>query len=218
MLASGYYKHLDQYNDGIATLPDIKKMTLWSRCRPALIALCMLWLMLCVNLHAHAAAVEVSQARIEASDDGYRLAANYSLDLSEGLKKALGEGLPVTFTAEVEISRARWYWVDEKVSKVEQTIRIAYNEWTQQYAVTINNGLQQNFSSLDAAMSLVLRPGRWLVADKNQLGNGKNYTIAVRLRMGISQLPKHFQISAFNDHNLRQISEWKRFSYKVEDK
>ncbi len=193
-------------------------MKLLSRWRPILIALCMLWLTLSFNLSAHASAVEVSQARIEASDDGYRLAANYALDLSDGIKKALGEGLPVSFTAEVEISRARWYWVDEKVSKVEQTIRIAYNEWTQQYAVTINNGLQQNFSSLDAAMSLVLRPGRWLVADKSQLGSGKNYNIAVRLRMGISQLPKHFQISAFNDHNLRQISEWKRFSYKVEDK
>lgn len=190
-------------------------MTRW---RPLFIAICLLVLTCLVSVNAHASAVEVSQARIEASDDGFRLAANYSLDLSDGLKKALGEGLPVSFTAEVEISRSRWYWVDEKVSKVEQTIRIAYNEWTQQYAVTINNGLQQNFSSLDAALSLVLRPSRWLVADKNLLNTGKIYNVAVRLRMGISQLPKHFQISAFNDHNLRQVSEWKRFSYKVEDK
>ncbi|MFZ6746417.1 DUF4390 domain-containing protein [Undibacterium sp. JH2W] len=167
---------------------------------------------------AQAADVEVKTARIEASDEGYRLAATFSLELSDSLRKAIRDGIPVSFTTEVELTRSRWYWVDEKVVRSEYTVKIAYNEWTQQYNVTINNGLQQNFASLDSALNLVTRPNRWLIADKSQLSTGANYNASVQLRMGLSKIPMHLQIPSFNDSHWSQKTEWKRFSFKAEDK
>ncbi|MCH8618060.1 DUF4390 domain-containing protein [Undibacterium sp. TS12] len=165
-----------------------------------------------------AADVEVKSARVEASDEGYRLAASFALELSDGLRKAIRDGIPVSFTTEVELTRSRWYWVDEKVVRSEYTVRIAYNEWTQQYTATINNGLQQTFPSLDAALNLVTRPNRWLIADKSILAAGANYNAAVQLRMGLSKIPMHLQIPSFNDSHWSQKTEWKRFSFKADDK
>ncbi len=165
-----------------------------------------------------AADVEVKTARIEASDEGYRLAATFSLELSDSLRKAIRDGIPVSFTTEVELTRSRWYWVDEKVVRSEYLVRIAYNEWTQQYTVTINNGLQQNFASLDTALNLVTRPNRWLIADKSLLSSGASYNVALQLRMGLSKIPMHLQIPSFNDSHWSQKTEWKRFSFKAEDK
>ncbi|MFZ6654657.1 DUF4390 domain-containing protein [Undibacterium sp. TJN19] len=166
----------------------------------------------------HAADVEVKSARLEASDEGYRMAATFAVELSDGLRKAIKEGIPVSFTTEVELTRPRWYWVDEKVIRSEHTVKIAYNEWTQQYTATVNNGFQQTFPSLDAALNLVLRPSRWLVADKGVLASGANYNGAIQLRMGLSKIPMHFQIPSFNDSNWSQKTDWKRFSFKADEK
>lgn len=162
--------------------------------------------------------MEVKSAKIEPSDEGYRLAASFSMELSEGLRKAIRDGVPVSFTTELDLTRSRWYWVDEKVIRKEYTVKIAYNTWTQQYTATINDGLQQSFPSLDTALDLVIRPSRWLIADKSMLSPGATYSVALQLRMGLSKLPMHLQVPSFNDSHWSQKTEWKRFSFKADDK
>jgi len=58
--------------------------------------------------------VEVSTARLEASDEGYRMVAAFSFELSKGLEEAITRGIPMHFTTEVELTRPRLYWFDEK--------------------------------------------------------------------------------------------------------
>ncbi len=165
-----------------------------------------------------AADVEVKSAKIEPSDEGYRLAASFSMELSEGLRKAIRDGVPVSFTTELDLTRSRWYWVDEKVIRKEYTVKIAYNTWTQQYTATINDGLQQSFPSRDTPRALVIRPSRWPIADKSMLSPGATYSVALQLRMGLSKLPMHLQVPSFNDSHWSQKTEWKRFSFKADDK
>lgn len=167
---------------------------------------------------ARAGEAEVTQARLEASEEGYRLAASFAFELSHGLEDAITKGIPMYFTTEVELTRPRWYWLDEKTLHTAQTVRIAYNLWTRQYTATINNGLQQHFTTLDEALALVLRPRRWLVADKGVLNNGASYNVAVRLRLDLNQLPKPFLITGLNNSDWRLASDWKRFTFKADDK
>lgn len=167
---------------------------------------------------AQAAEVEVTTAHIDVSDEGYRLTTAFAFELSHGLEEAINKGIPMLFTTEVELNRPRWYWFDEKTIRAEQTVRIAYNLWTRQYTAAINGSLQQNFHSLEEAMALVLRPRRWLVADKNALTPGATYNVAVRLKLDINQLPKTFVITSLNNSDWRLSSDWKRFSFKADEK
>ncbi|MCX7218888.1 DUF4390 domain-containing protein [Undibacterium sp.] len=178
------------------------------------------WLTLIAMPHGLALAneVEVTTAKIESSEEGYRIVAAFSFELSHGLEDAITRGVPMYFTTEVEMTRPRWYWLDEKTIRSQQTVRIAYNLWTRQYTAAINGSLQQNFARLEDAMALVLRPRRWLVADKNVLSSGANYNVAVRLKLDINQLPKPFLITSLNNSDWRLSSDWKRFTFKADDK
>ena len=167
---------------------------------------------------AGATEAEVTSAKLESTEEGYRISASFSFELSHGLVDAIAKEIPLSFTTEVELTRPRWYWFDEKTIRSIQTVRIAYNPWTRNYTGTINNGLQQNFATLEDALALVLRPRRWIVAEKGSLTPGAVYNVAVKLKLDLSYLPKTFLITSLNDSDWRFSSDWKRFTFKAEDK
>jgi len=177
----------------------------------------MLALMLCLgNASALAAEITVDQAAIEASNPGYRLSLAFSFELNRGLEDALTRGVPLYFTTEVQMTRHRWYWFDETSVSASRTVRISYNVLTRQYHTAISGQLQQSFSTLEDAMALVRRPPRWLIVDANTLKPGDPYTVGVRMRLDVAQLPKPFQINALNNSDWRLSSDWIEFTYKPE--
>jgi hypothetical protein len=166
---------------------------------------------------ANAAEAEVTTARIESTEAGYRLVTGFSFELSSTLEEAITHGIPMYFTTEVELTRPRWYWFDEKAAKSSQTVKIGYNTWTRQYTAAINN-VQQNYSSLEEALAWVKQPPRWQVADKGALSAGAVYNVAVRLKLDINQLPKPIQINSLNNSDWRLSTDWKRFTFKADEK
>jgi hypothetical protein len=167
---------------------------------------------------AYATEVEVTTAKLESYEDGYRMVAAFSFELSHALEEAITKGIPVYFTTDVELTRPRWYWFDEKTIRSSQTVRIAYSIWTRQYTAAINGGFQQNFPTLEDALALVLRPRRWQVSEKGGLSAGATYNVAIRLKLDINQLPKPFNITALNNSDWRLSSDWKRFTFKADEK
>ncbi|PRC93316.1 DUF4390 domain-containing protein [Solimicrobium silvestre] len=167
---------------------------------------------------AHASSIEISYARIESSDDSYRLAASFNFELTHELENVITSGIPLYFVTEVEITRPRWYWFDEKTITNEQTVRISYNVVTRQYRASVNGNFAQNYKDLDEALSLVRHPSRWMVAEKTSLSRGATYNIAVRSRLDTNQLPKPFQFNALNNSDWRLSSDWKRMTFKADEK
>lgn len=165
---------------------------------------------------ARAEGVEIRNPSVENSDEGYLLSLSFSFDLPRALDDALRRGIPLYFTTEVQVSRPRWYWFDEKTSTVSQTTRINYNVLTQQYRVSLSGGgLQQNFASLDDAMA-VLRRQRLLIAEKGVLKPGEVYEVMVRMGLDTARLPKPFQVHALNSSDWRFSSDWKQFTLRAE--
>lgn len=162
--------------------------------------------------------IEIVQAHLEPSDEGYKLSATFDFELPRGLEDAIARGFPLYFTTDVIITRPRWYWFDQITITESQTIRISYNLLTRQYRAAITDSLQQNFPTLEDALSLIKRPGRWVVAERNVLKPGQPYTVGVRIRLDVAQLSKPFQVHALNSSDWRLASEWKYFSFKAENK
>lgn len=167
-------------------------------------------------LPAHAEGVEIRSANLENSEDGYRLALEFSFELTRSLEDAVTRGIPLYFTTEVQITRPRWYWFDEKTISTSQTIRISYNVLTHQYHAAISGRLQQSFSTLEDALSLVRRPSRWIIAENGALKSGEVYNVAVRMGLDVARLPKPFQVHAMNSSDWRFSSDWKQFTFKAE--
>jgi len=145
--------------------------------------------------------VEITKAYIEAAEEGYRLTAAYSFDLSHGLEDALQYGVQLYFTTEISFTRPRWYW---------------YDVLTRQYHVTILGSVSQNFPSLDDALFFIRRPTRWVVAPRGALKVGEVYNVTVSMGMDRNYLPKPIQVSAFNNSEWTLASQKKTFQYRAE--
>ena len=48
-------------------------------------------------------------------EDGFVLNAEFDVAINATLEEALQKGMPLYFVLEFELSRPRWYWLDEKV-------------------------------------------------------------------------------------------------------
>jgi hypothetical protein len=167
----------------------------------------------------HAAeGIEITRAGIEASDDGYRLAANFAFDLTPGLEQAVQHGQPLYFTTEIELTRPRWWWTDDKSVSTRRTVRLHYDVLTREYIVLVlaNGSIKQTFSTLDDAMFLIRRPSRWLIARKGDLKPGETYNVSLRMFMDREYLQKPLQVDAFNNSELRLASHKKTFTYRAE--
>jgi hypothetical protein len=169
----------------------------------------------CAQAHA-AEGIEITRAQIEATEDGYRLGATYSFDLTHGLADALQHGVTLYFTTEIELTRPRWWWADEKAVASSQTVRISYDALTRQYLVTVIGSVGETRPTLEEALFMIRRPSRWLIAPKGALKPGETYNVGLRMYMNREFLQKPLQVNAFNNADWHLASNKKTFTYKAE--
>ena len=160
--------------------------------------------------------IDITQAHLESSDDGYRLSATFAFDLNHTLEDAINHGIPLYFTTQVELTRPRWYWFDETAISAQRTVRIAKNLLTDEYQATILGGVQRTFSTLDEAVALLRRPSRWVVAEHANLKSGTTYNVAVTMRLDLEYLSKPIHVNALNNSDWQLNSARKSFPFKAE--
>ena len=174
----------------------------------ALVVLALLWT--AAGVRADVIAVRSAELRIEEGD--VLLSAQFEAQLTPPLDEALSKGIPLYFMVEFELTRPRWYWVDEKVAQWSITYRVSYSELTRQYRVS-SGPLGQAFESLDEVQRFIGRVSSRPVAHADALVKGARYEAALRMRLDATQLPKPFQVSALTSHEWQLASDWDRWSF-----
>ncbi|MBS1144202.1 MAG: putative proline rich signal peptide protein [Proteobacteria bacterium] len=170
------------------------------------------WLALLVLVPAlvWAAEIDIANPQLSAGDDGYVLSADFKLELNPRLEEAVTKGLILHFVADFELSKARWYWLDEKLVSRSQTYRLSYHALTRQYRLS-TGGLHQSFQTLSEATQVLSRLRNWTVIDKGEksVRAGDPYQAALRMRLDVTQLPRPFQITALGNKDWSLGSDWK---------
>jgi hypothetical protein len=161
---------------------------------------------------AEPAPAEITQLRVERTEEGVYLNAAVKFDLSATVEDALLKGIPMYFVAEVELFRDRWYWYDRKVSGVSRHMRLAFQPLTRRWRLNVspapitNAGLgvtlNQSYDELSDAMAAIQRISHWKIADAADMDPDARHNIDFRFRLDISQLPRPFQIGVVGQ------SEW----------
>jgi hypothetical protein len=176
-----------------------------------------LLLLFACGLASAADNVDITMARIELTDEGYKLNATYAFELNRELEDTIQHGVPLSFTTSVEITRPRWYWRDEVAASTRYTIRITYDPLLRQYNISPNGSLvTRRVSTLEDALDLIRRPGRWLVAPKGALKPGEVYHVTMQMGIDRELLAKPLQVNAFNNAGWILSSTKKTFLYKAE--
>ena len=171
------------------------------------------WLLLLVFVPvlAWTAEIEIVNPQITATDDGYVLSADFNFELNQRLEEAVSKGLVLYFVADFELTKGRWYWLDEKLVSRSQTYRLSYHALTRQYRLSTGGGLHQAFTTLTETMAVLSRLRNWVVIEKTEksVRIGESYQAALRLRLDVAQLPKPFQITSLGNKDWSLSSDWK---------
>lgn len=172
----------------------------------ALVFACTIW----IN-SATAQNINVSGTPVaEMEDESLVVTTQFEISLTPMLEEALQKGIPLYFVREFELSRLRWYWLDDVVVTSGQIWRLDYHALTRQYR--LSSGLfHQNVNALEDALRLLQRAQSWRVADRHTIPKG-NFEARVRLRFDPSRLPTPLQLNALSQKEWTLTSEWTRWA------
>jgi hypothetical protein len=174
------------------------------------IALCAgLLALLSVSL-ARADDIEVRQVRLRAVEEGLALDADFDFDLTPRLSEVVSGGVPLYFRVDFELTRRRWYWLDETAASKRLQLRLSYHALSRQYRLSTGL-LQQSFATLEDALNVLRHLRNWLVVERTVTFADADYEAALRMRLDTTLLPKPFQLSALTSRELQLESHWKRF-------
>lgn len=149
---------------------------------------------------------QISDMRLERSEEGVYLSAALHFDLPSLVQDALYKGIPMYFVLEAEVARERWYWYDRTIVQAVRHLRLSYQPLTRRWRLNVstlpfeNTGLGvvlgQNYDTLVDALEGIQRVARWKIAEPTLVEIGALYNVQLVFRLDMSQLPRPFQISA----------------------
>ena len=140
--------------------------------------------------------------------------ADVEFEISPELRMAAQKGVPVYFSADLQITTRRWWWFDKEVVDQQNTWRVVYNALTRQWRVGTGE-LSIPVGSLDDALSFVRNIRGWAVARIDELDIDEEYEGRIRVRLDTSRLPRPFQIDAYNSSAWSLATPWKEFQFSV---
>ena len=157
--------------------------------------------------YAHAQALAAGTSlEVERDSDGVYLNASLAFVLPPTVEDALEKGIPVTFIAEADLVRERWYWLDSKVASVQRYFRVSYQPLTRRWRLSVSStpfnssglgvSVGQTYDQLSDVLATLQRVSRWKVADASQLSDEQAYRLQFRFQLDMSQLPRPLQIGA----------------------
>lgn len=183
-------------------------MRYWARLARTLIA-ALLALLLGLSA-ARAADISLRNPQLEGADDGYALSADFNVNFNSRLEDVISKGVVLYFVIDFELTRSRWYWLDEQVIRRSRTIQLSYHALTRQYRLSTGS-LHQGYATLDEALRVMSRLRHWPVIEKGEIRVDQSYQAALRMRLDLTQMPKTFQVSALSSRDWSLNSDWYRW-------
>ena len=116
---------------------------------------------------AQAAEIELRAAELHLANEGLVLDAEFSFQFPPRLRDAVANGVPLYFLVEFEMTRPRWYWIDERAASKRLQLRLSYHALSRQYVVS-SGPLEQQFPTLDEALGLLRRVRGWVVGERHE--------------------------------------------------
>jgi hypothetical protein len=161
---------------------------------------------------AHANDISFSNVSLTPLEKSWALNADVQLELSPALEQLVNKGVTLHFVTEFQLTKKRWYWLDNKIVDVQRVSKISYQALTNQYRVTLGT-FSLTAATLKQALAAVKTTEGWMVIDSTAVELNQQYQAAVRMRLDTNQLAKPFQVNAINSKSWNLQSDWHRFEF-----
>lgn len=164
-----------------------------------------------VSVQADAAdeKIAIRSAYLVPTQGVYLLDAKLHLVLPEGARRAVQDGVALTLHAEIELQRARRWWLDETIATLEQNYEVVYHALSENYLLrNLNSGEQTAYSTFDSALEALSLLHDLPVLDQSLLNPREEYEVRLRVTLDVRTLPETLRVVLFWKDNWRQRTEW----------
>jgi hypothetical protein len=161
---------------------------------------------------AHANEISFSNVKLTPLEKSWALNADVQLELSPALEQLVNKGVTLHFVTEFQLTKKRWYWLDNKIVDIQRVSKISYQALTNQYRVTLGT-FSLTAATLKQALAAVKTIEDWAVVDPAAVDLKQTYQAALRIRLDTNQLAKPFQVNAINSKSWNLQSDWHRFDF-----
>jgi hypothetical protein len=152
---------------------------------------------------------EVRTAHLVPTNGVYLLNAKLHFVLPDGARHAIQDGVALTLHAEIELQRARRWWLDDTVATLEQNYEVVYHALSENYLLrNVNSGEQLAFSTFDAALDELSTLHDLPVIDQSLLNREEQYEVRLRTTLDVRTLPETLRMVLFWTDNWRQRTDW----------
>lgn len=159
---------------------------------------------------------EIRSAYIEPAAGVYQLNATLVLDLPEGARAAIREGVPLTLDLEIVLRRSRSFWLDETEATLEQHYELNHHALSERYLVrNLNSGEQSSFATLDAALDSLRVVSNLPILDQSLVAKDARHEISLRARLDVRTMPDALRFIVFWANDWRQSTEWYTWSPQI---
>ncbi|NJN45409.1 MAG: DUF4390 domain-containing protein [Candidatus Competibacteraceae bacterium] len=171
------------------------------------------WLCLLVGLAwgtlGWASSFKVVNASTRLDNEIYRLYAQIEYQLSQAPLEALQNGVPLTFSLEVEVIRKReWLW-DEVLATRDQQFTLAYHALSRQYVVTdLNRADSKSFPDAARAFEFLGSIDNLPLVNSGILNTEEIYYARLRTTLDLEKLPAPLLLVAYLSDDWYLSGEW----------
>jgi hypothetical protein len=166
------------------------------------------------GVHADAldGVLEVRSAYVNIDNGVFLLHARVEYPINPAIRDALRDGVTLTFDLDCRVERERHLWFNASIVDLTLKRELMYHAVSDRYVVRdVKTGHQENFPTLDEALTYLGRVDSWPILVEPQLNVG-NYLISVRAGVRRGRLPASLRALFFWTDDFRRVSEWYSWS------
>lgn len=161
-----------------------------------------------------AADLDIRTAGIGLADGNWQLTARIEYRLTEEARKALENGVVLTFRVEAAVVRVRRWWLNEDIASVAEEWQLGYEPSADRYVVHGPRGVESSShatlrDTLDALGEVQGLP----VAGASQLEGGVEYKVSARAQLSEQQRPAPLWVPGFWSSGFSLSSGWYEWTF-----
>jgi hypothetical protein len=152
---------------------------------------------------------EIRSANFVPVQGVYLLNAKLHFVLPDGARQAIQDGVALTLHAEIQLQRARRWWLDDTVATLEQNYEVVYHALSENYLLrNLNSGEQTAYETFDTALEALTTLHDVPVLDQSLLDPEQKYDLRLRVTLDVRTLPETLRLVLFWTDNWRQRTDW----------
>ena len=160
-------------------------------------------------------ALAVRSAYVNFDHGVIELNAQVTYPLNPAIRKALQNGVTLSFDVEARVEQVRRFWFNATVIDVTLHRELAYHVLTRRYVVRdVQSGGERSFADVRQALRYLQSVHNWPILVESQLLSGR-YVISVRADVRRGKLPASLRALLFWTDDWQRESPWYSWSLPV---